>query len=49
LKNYENELLKIPFIRTWTDGSLQGGAAYLTEGYHTVGIREGGAQGTQIF
>jgi len=49
LKSYENNLLKIPFIKTWTDGSLQGGTAYLTEGYHTEGIGEGGAQGTQEF
>ncbi len=34
LPNYENYLLKIPFIKTWTDGSLQGGTAHLSHGYH---------------
>ena len=49
LKGYENNLLKIPFIKTWTDGSLQGGTAYLRDGYHTEDMGEGGAQGTQDF
>jgi len=49
LKNYENDLLKIPFIKTWTDGSVQGGTGYLSEGYHTKGMGEGGAQGTQEY
>jgi len=49
LKSYETKFLTIPFIKTWTDGSLQGGTAYLTEGYHTHGIGEGGAQGSQDY
>jgi len=49
LKNYENDLLKIPFIKTWTDGSLQGGTGHLTEGYHYAGMGGGGAQGTQDY
>lgn len=49
LKNYENELFKVPFIKTWTDGSVQGGTANLSEGYHHQEMGEGGAQGTQEF
>jgi predicted amidohydrolase YtcJ len=49
LANYENSLLKIPFIKTWTDGSLQGGTGYLSEGYHAEGMGGGGAQGSQEF
>jgi len=49
LKNYENDLLKIPFIKTWTDGSIQGGTGHLTEGYHHVGMGGEGAQGDQDF
>jgi predicted amidohydrolase YtcJ len=49
LKNYENDLLKIPFIKTWTDGSIQGGTGHLTEGYHHAEIGGGGAQGSQDF
>ncbi len=49
LPNYENYLLKIPFIKTWTDGSMQGGTAHLSDGYHHKDIGEGGAQGSQDF
>jgi len=49
LKNYENDLLKIPFIKTWTDGSMQGGTAHLSSGYHSNEMGEGGAQGSQEF
>ncbi len=49
LKNFENDLLKIPFIKTWTDGSIQGGTGYLTEGYHDHGMGGSGAQGSQEF
>lgn len=31
LGNYENNLLRIPFIKTWTDGSMQGGTAHLRD------------------
>jgi predicted amidohydrolase YtcJ len=49
LKDAENELLKIPFIKTWTDGSLQGGTAHLSEGYFDPEMGAGGAQGTQEY
>lgn len=49
LKHYENKLLKIPFIKTWTDGSMQGGTASLSEPYYDSSMGEGGAQGTQDF
>lgn len=47
LKNYENDLLKIPFVKTWTDGSIQGGTGYLSEGYHHHDMGGDGQQGTQ--
>ena len=49
LKNYENDLFKIPFIKTWTDGSIQGGTGHLTEGYHHHGMGGEGAIGSQDF
>jgi len=49
LKNYENDLFKIPFIKTWTDGSIQGGTGHLTEGYHHAEMGGEGAQGDQDF
>lgn len=49
LKNYENDLFKIPFIKTWTDGSIQGGTGHLTEGYHHHEMGGEGAQGDQDF
>lgn len=49
LKNYENDLLRIPYIKTWTDGSIQGGTGFLTEGYHEEGFGGDGSQGTQEF
>lgn len=49
LKNYENDLLKLPFIKTWTDGSIQGGTGHLTEGYHHADMGGEGAQGSQEF
>lgn len=49
LKNYENDLLRIPFIKTWTDGSIQGGTGQLTEGYHHHEMGGEGAQGSQDF
>jgi predicted amidohydrolase YtcJ len=49
VKSHETDLFKIPFIKTWTDGSIQGGTAHLTEGYYTETGGEGGAQGTQEF
>lgn len=49
LKNYENDLLKLPYIKTWTDGSIQGGTGHLTEGYHHAEMGGEGAQGSQDF
>jgi len=49
LKNYENDLLKLPFVKTWTDGSIQGGTGHLTEGYHHPDMGGEGAQGDQEF
>ena len=49
LKNYENNLLKIPFVKTWTDGSIQGGTGNLTEGYYHPGMGGEGATGSQDF
>jgi len=49
LKNYETDLFKIPFIKTWTDGSVQGGTGYLTQGYHHAKMGGDGAQGSQDF
>lgn len=49
LKNYETDLFKVPFVKTWTDGSVQGGTGHLTEGYHEHGFGGNGAQGTQEF
>lgn len=50
LKNYETDLFRIPFIKTWTDGSLQGGTAYLRHGYHDKTMGEGdSAQGSQEY
>ena len=49
LRDAENKLLKIPFIKTWTDGSLQGGTGNLSEGYFDPEMGKGGAQGTQEY
>ena len=49
LKNYENHLFKIPFIKTWTDGSIQGGTGHLSEGYHQHDMGGDGATGSQEF
>jgi predicted amidohydrolase YtcJ len=49
LGNYETDLLKIRFIKTWTDGSVQGGTAYLRDGYYDPTMGKGGAQGSQEY
>jgi predicted amidohydrolase YtcJ len=49
LKSYENDLLRIPFVKTWTDGSVQGGTAFLTEGYHVEEFGGNGSTGSQDF
>ena len=49
LRHYENALLKIPFIKTWTDGSIQGGTGHLSQGYYDKTMGGDGAQGSQEF
>ncbi len=49
LGDYENDKFKVPFVKTWTDGSIQGGTGYLSEGYHDASYGSGGAQGTQEY
>ncbi len=49
LANYETNLLKILFVKTWTDGSAQGGTAHLRDGYYDPAMGEGGAQGSQEY
>jgi predicted amidohydrolase YtcJ len=36
IANYETDLFKVPYIKTWTDGSMQGGTAYLSEPYYKL-------------
>jgi predicted amidohydrolase YtcJ len=45
LPHYENDLLTIRFIKTWTDGSPQGGTANLRDGYYDPTMGSGGTQG----
>ena len=48
VSNYETELFKVPYIKTWTDGSTQGGTGYLTEPYYKLDAdTKKGARGTQ--
>ena len=50
LKNFETGLFRIPFIKTWTDGSLQGGTAFLRNGYYDKTMGEGDSpQGPQTY
>jgi predicted amidohydrolase YtcJ len=49
LPNYETDLLKIPFVKTWTDGSMQGGTGHLRDGYYDATMGSGGAQGSQAY
>jgi len=49
LPNYETNLLKIPFVKTWTDGSMQGGTGHLRDGYYDTTMGSGGAQGSQTY
>jgi len=49
LANYETDLLKIRFVKTWTDGSLQGGTGNLRDGYYDSTMGMGGAQGSQEY
>ncbi len=46
--NYETELFKVRYIKTWTDGSTQGGTGYFTEPYYKLNAdTKKGARGTQ--
>jgi predicted amidohydrolase YtcJ len=48
IENYETALFKVPFIKTWTDGSTQGGTGYFTEPYYKLDAdTEKGARGPQ--
>ncbi len=48
IKNYETDLFKVRYIKTWTDGSTQGGTAYFTEPYYKLDAdTKKGARGTQ--
>ena len=48
IKNYETALFKAPYIKTWTDGSTQGGTGYFKEPYYKLDAdTKKGARGTQ--
>ncbi|WP_321367943.1 amidohydrolase [uncultured Draconibacterium sp.] len=48
IENYETDLFKVPFIKTWTDGSTQGGTGYFTEPYYKLDAdTKKGARGLQ--
>ncbi len=48
IANYETDLFKIRYIKTWTDGSTQGGTGYFTEPYYRLKAdTKKGARGTQ--
>jgi predicted amidohydrolase YtcJ len=45
---YETELFKVPFVKTWTDGSTQGGTGYFHDPFHKLDAdTKAGARGTQ--
>jgi predicted amidohydrolase YtcJ len=47
-KNYETDLFKVKFIKTWTDGSTQGGTGFFTDPYYKLDAdTQKGARGTQ--
>lgn len=48
IKNYETDLFKVPYIKTWTDGSTQGGTGYFTESFYKLDAdTKEGARGSQ--
>jgi len=48
IENYETDLFKVRYIKTWTDGSTQGGTGYFTEPYYKLKAdTKKGARGTQ--
>ena len=47
-RNYETDLFKIKYVKTWTDGSTQGGTGYFTQPYYKLDSdTRKGARGTQ--
>ena len=47
-KNYETGLFKVKYVKTWTDGSTQGGTGYFTRPYYKLKAdTRKGARGTQ--
>jgi len=47
-RNYETDRFKVKFVKTWTDGSTQGGTGYFTEPFHKLDFdTKKGARGTQ--
>lgn len=48
IKNYETDLFKVLYIKTWTDGSTQGGTGHFREPYYKLDAdTQIGARGTQ--
>jgi predicted amidohydrolase YtcJ len=48
IANYETDLFKVRYIKTWTDGSTQGGTGYFTEPYYKLEAdTKKGARGSQ--
>lgn len=48
VKNFETDLFKVPYIKTWTDGSTQGGTGHFTEPFYKLDAdTEKGARGSQ--
>ncbi len=48
IKNYETDLFKVRYIKTWTDGSTQGGTGYFSEPFYKIDSdTKKGARGTQ--
>jgi predicted amidohydrolase YtcJ len=48
VSNYETDLFKVPFIKTWTDGSTQGGTGHFSEPFYKLDAdTKKGARGTQ--
>jgi hypothetical protein len=48
IRNYETDLFKVRYIKTWTDGSTQGGTGYFSEPFYKLNAdTKKGARGTQ--
>ncbi len=47
-RNFETDLFKVKFVKTWTDGSTQGGTGFFTEPYYKADYdTKKGARGSQ--